>query len=433
MLGLSWSIEYNVPLIIDVEKAQWKPRREVWLAGLWERKVFSDVVNEVFNVKIDFTNRHLVFHRVPSWEKNVYYAVEVFGEGARLGLIYYNASNQWSISPSGALASILDSMGLESVEINTSIKYVKGKKIEIDKSRCIEGKEYILVALRNHIGIARVLDPVECIVKVKDTAPRGFKLLGTPDTSKLVELNKSVIEKYAGEAKRFIERVYEKYIGSGKIHVSFSGGADSTSVLVLAVEALGAERVVAVYSDTGLEYPETREYVEKLASKLGVELVVLKPEVSFIDEIARRGLMSVENRWCTELLKLRPLREYYTRRNVKIYLDGARDYESTLRAKTPRISENPALPGVLRALPIKKWPRILVQLYLLSRGIELNPLYDKGYSRIGCIVCPAMHKHELLLSYNQYSEIHEEILKKTGLSREEYFSMKWTNRKLFTE
>lgn len=87
----------------------------------------------------------------------------------------------------------------------------------------------------------------------------------------------------------------------------------------------------------------------------------------------------------------------------------------------------------MRALPIKKWPRILVQLYLLSRGIELNPLYDKGYSRIGCIVCPAMHKHELLLSYNQYSEIHEEILKKTGLSREEYFSMKWTNRKLFTE
>ncbi len=433
MIGLSWSIEYNVPLIVNSEKAPWKPRREVWLAGLWERKLLSDIVYEVFNVKIDFTNRHLVFHRVPAWVKNIHYAIEVFGEGARLGLIYYNANNQWSISPSGALASILDSLGLETIELKTSTRYVKGKKIGIDRSRCKERKEYVLVALKDHIGVARVLDPVECIIKVKDTAPRGFKLLNTPVASKLVELNTSIIEQYAGEAKKFIERVYGKYVGSGKIHVSFSGGADSTSVLVLAVEALGAERVVAVYSDTGLEYPESREYVEDLASKLGVELVVLKPEVSFIDEITKRGLMSVENRWCTELLKLRPLREYYTRRNVKIYLDGARDYESTLRAKTPRISENPALPGVLRALPIKKWPRILVQLYLLSRGVELNPLYDKGYSRIGCIVCPAMHKHELLLSYNQYSEIHEEIMKKTGLTREEYFSMKWTSRKIFME
>jgi len=92
---------------------------------------------------------------------------------------------------------------------------------------------------------------------------------------------------------------------------------------------------LSVYSDyKALEYPESREYVEGFGVETKVlNYVVLKPEVSFIDEITKRGLMSVENRWCTELLKLRPLREYYTRRNVKIYLDGARDYESTLRAK----------------------------------------------------------------------------------------------------
>lgn len=432
MYSLTWFIKQNTPVMLkDIDKG-WKVRNDLWLAGRYEKKVLSDVIYSLFDVKTELDKRYVVFHRVPAWESKVEYAVEVFGEASRLGILYYGRDSKWHLIPSGALASILVGLGAKTVDIESEQgkRWLKNKRVKLRKG--CKDREYVLISTEKYVGAGRILDRDECIVKVKDLTTRGFKLLAEPSPNDLVELNKAVVEEAAEEARNFIRMIYEKYVAPGKVHVAFSGGADSTAVLLLAVEELGAEKVVAVYSDTGLEYPETREYVEKISSMLGVELLVLKPETPFLEEIRRRGLMSVENRWCTVLMKLRPLKKLYENRGVKLYLDGARDYESTLRAKTRRLAENPALPHVYRALPIKSWPRLLVQLYLYSRGVELNPLYDKGLSRIGCIACPAMHRHELALSYSLYRDLHEKVIEACNFSVEEYMSMKWSGRKAFT-
>ncbi|MEM1612575.1 MAG: phosphoadenosine phosphosulfate reductase family protein [Desulfurococcaceae archaeon] len=431
MHSLIWLTKQNVPVILRSSGKGWKVRSDVWLAGRYEKEVLSSTIHGLSGVKVELDKRHIVFHRVPAWESKVEYAVEVFGEASRLGILYYGTDNKWHIIPSGALASILIGLGAEATDIagKRDEHWLKNKRVEL--GRGCRGREYVLISTEKYAGVGKVLDADRCVVKVKDLVVRGFKLLAEPSPGDLVELNKATIEEAAEEAKGFIRRIYEKYVAPGKIHVSFSGGADSTAVLLLAVEELGAEKVVAAYSDTGLEYPETQEYVKKISSKLGVELLVLEPKTAFLEEIRKRGLMSVENRWCTLLLKLYPLKKLYENRGVRLYLDGARDYESALRARTRRIAENPALPRVYRALPIKSWPRLLVQLYLHSREVELNPLYDKGLSRIGCIVCPAMHKYELALSYSLYRNLHEEIIKACGFNVEEYLSMGWSGRRLF--
>ncbi|MEM4718426.1 MAG: phosphoadenosine phosphosulfate reductase family protein, partial [Desulfurococcaceae archaeon] len=311
-------------------------------------------------------------------------------------------------------------------------KYVKNKKIALGQSCCLEKQDYILFKLGMYSGVGKIINRDKCYVKVKDITMSGFKLLTAPKQSELIRFNEEIVEKAAEEARSFIRHIYNKYISPGFIHVSFSGGADSTAVLTLAVEELGQEKVIAVTSDTGLEFPENKKYIESLTEKLGVRLVVLKPTRDFLSEISSRGLMRVDNRWCTEFMKLKPLRDYYSSKNVKMYLDGARDYESHQRARSPRLSENPSIPGVYRALPIKRWPRMLVQLYLLSRSIDMNPLYDLGFTRIGCVVCPAMHRHELVLSYLKYQDIHQRILDLTGVSLDTYLSMKWTGRRIFS-
>ncbi|MEM1638696.1 MAG: phosphoadenosine phosphosulfate reductase family protein [Desulfurococcaceae archaeon] len=429
MYGLKWFRKQNTPVLVKDREKAWLLRSDAWLAGDIEKEILSNIIQKQFELKIDFRKKHVVFHRVPSWSSGVEYAVEIFGEAARLGLMYYSSLGEWRLVPSAALASILAELGAGVIEIKgDQRRRLKNKRIELGKETCVNDN-YMLIGVGEYVGVAKIIDPGRCIVKVEDLAPRGFRLLNDPSPGDLIEINKQVVEEAANEAKEFIRTMYEKYVKPGKIYVSFSGGADSTAVLALAAEALGENRVIAVYSDTGLEYPDNKKYVEEIASKLGVELVVLKPEKSFINEIGKRGLMSVNNRWCTNLLKLEPLRKFYNSTNVKIYLDGARDFESSLRAKTPRLAENPALPGVLRALPIKKWPRILVQLYLYSRGLKLNPLYSKGLTRIGCIVCPAMHRYELELSYQMYSEIHEEIIKAAGINIKDYLSMKWSGRR----
>ena len=38
--------------------------------------------------------------------------------------------------------------------------------------------------------------------------------------------------------------------------------------------------------------------------------------------------------------------------------------------------------------PILDWSSADVFGYLAERGVELNPLYKMGYSRVGCVMCP---------------------------------------------
>ena len=70
-------------------------------------------------------------------------------------------------------------------------------------------------------------------------------------------------------------RIIEWYQrNNGKVYVSFSGGKDSTVLLDL-VRRIYPD-VPAVFIDTGLEYPELREFVKSIPN-----VVWLKPEMNF--------------------------------------------------------------------------------------------------------------------------------------------------------
>lgn len=77
-----------------------------------------------------------------------------------------------------------------------------------------------------------------------------------------------------------IREWYNEY--GGDVYVSFSGGKDSTVLLHL-VRALYPD-VPAVYVDTGLEYPEVREFVKTIDN-----VIWLKPEMNFKQVILKYG------------------------------------------------------------------------------------------------------------------------------------------------
>ena len=76
-------------------------------------------------------------------------------------------------------------------------------------------------------------------------------------------------------------RDWYRYFG-GEVYVSFSGGKDSTVLLDLVREMYS--EVPAVFVDTGLEYPEIKEFVK---SKENV--TILRPKMSFREVIEKYG------------------------------------------------------------------------------------------------------------------------------------------------
>lgn len=77
-----------------------------------------------------------------------------------------------------------------------------------------------------------------------------------------------------------IQEWYEAW--DGKVYVSFSGGKDSTVLLHIARELY--PDIPAVFSDTGLEYPEIREFV-----KTQENITIIRPEKNFKQVILEHG------------------------------------------------------------------------------------------------------------------------------------------------
>lgn len=73
---------------------------------------------------------------------------------------------------------------------------------------------------------------------------------------------------------------YQKF--GGKVYVSFSGGKDSTVLLHIARQLY--PDIEAVFVDTGLEYPEIREFVKTFSN-----VTWLRPEINFREVIKTYG------------------------------------------------------------------------------------------------------------------------------------------------
>ena len=72
--------------------------------------------------------------------------------------------------------------------------------------------------------------------------------------------------------------------GEDGVYISFSGGKDSTVLLDLVRNRFGYKNVKAVFVDTGLEYPEIRQFVKTFDN---VEW--LKPKMNFRQVIQKHG------------------------------------------------------------------------------------------------------------------------------------------------
>ena len=192
------------------------------------------------------------------------------------------------------------------------------------------------------------------------------------------------------------------------IVVSYSGGKDSTACLVKALQEYPKDQVVPLFADTGWEHPLLYDYLKYIEDKLQIEIVRVKSKKykDVLDVIEKKKIFpSSYRRICTDVLKKQPLMDYiYNLKEQGYEIEewlGIRKDESSNRAKRyAGISEDdifeirdifPSVPKKFKGIKVR-FPVInktTNEIYKLisEAGLEINPLYHKGYDRVGCFPC----------------------------------------------
>lgn len=203
--------------------------------------------------------------------------------------------------------------------------------------------------------------------------------------------------------------------------VSFSGGKDSTAMLLKMIENnMPIDEVVycniMATPTIGAEYPEMYKYLDRideyLMKSIGKKLTRIEPKISFEEQFYTikqgnkhkgeiYGFPYTISSWCNDRLKMKALNKYFKQQGEHIRYIGIAYDEPKRLAK---LQEN------ARA-PLAEWKMTEKDcLEFLKERNLLNPLYEK-FNRLGCWFCPKQSLKSLRILRRDYPELWNMLLK----------------------
>ena len=204
-----------------------------------------------------------------------------------------------------------------------------------------------------------------------------------------------------------------------KIFVSISGGKDSDvmkHIVDIAFNELREEGINVDYNliafNTSNDTAETYKHL-KQHHKMTKQNII-SPEVGFYQWIVDKKNYFTPTRFvrnCCSTYKEGQLTKIMGKKEDTLTFLGMRspesvkrkDYDFDLNEAQKKIGKKPNVPeNWLRFLPIVKWTDAEVWLYILNRKMKYNDMYNKGFNRIGCLICPYQSDVVELLIKNHY-------------------------------
>lgn len=219
--------------------------------------------------------------------------------------------------------------------------------------------------------------------------------------ARFVEANTGRQNAIVEEATRYIRETAKEYYDEERktydlreMFVSFSGGKDSTVTSDLVMRALSDAKILHIFGDTTLEFPETYSYVERFKKEHPKTPVLSSrnKEKDFEQLCELVGPPSRVMRWCCTIFKTgaitEKIRRSFRNKSKVLAFYGIRRRESASRNKYERETEGSKITKQITISPIIDWMDFDIWLYLLSTGIDFNNAYRYGYARVGCWCCP---------------------------------------------
>lgn len=146
--------------------------------------------------------------------------------------------------------------------------------------------------------------------------------------------------------------------------------------------------IKVVYINTGFLFKETLVYIETIKNLYKeVTFVELKPAVSKSELLKEYGedIFHKNPDLCCKINKVLPLNKYIEENQIKAWIAGLRKDQTDFRKNLQKITLTSK--GLYKICPILNWTSKDVYYYMKANGIPFHPLYDKGYTSIGCEPC----------------------------------------------
>lgn len=166
-------------------------------------------------------------------------------------------------------------------------------------------------------------------------------------------------------------RGWVKEYGEDGVYVSFSGGKDSTVLLDIVRNVCGYKNVPAVFVDTGLEYPEIREFVKTFDN-----VTWLKPKMTFKQVIEKYGypFISKEVSECVQ-----GARKYLTELMKSESLDRQTDRQSLMHNFIKKYADSESMRNQSRGGTITSTESCVDLASIPQRMAIMLGQYDKWY------------------------------------------------------
>ena len=177
--------------------------------------------------------------------------------------------------------------------------------------------------------------------------------------------------------------------GRQDVCLTCSFQAEDVLLAKLAIE-LDAQ-IPILFLDTGYHFAETYAYRDRIASEWRLNLINLLPKKTVAEQERERGLLyqSAPDE-CCKLRKVEPL--FKAVAGYRVWITGLRREQAKSRAALEETALF-ALPGgkqVLKLAPLAAWSARDVWYACEELAIPLLPLYERGYSSIGCEPCTTL-------------------------------------------
>lgn len=373
------------------------------------------------------------------------------------GLLLNDSTPQFSKEPRPVYAREMDILGFDQ-----HWKYEKQDDFPYmwAESNCYWYRG--IQAAKTHGGSLYVKPEVEYLTDAegRETVPEGETLLPV-DIEAMCKKNQVLLEVLEQMTTKKIFNVYKRYRKRlDCFHVAFSGGKDSIVLLELVKKALPESSFVVVFGDTGMEFPDTYDVVDRVEEQCRQEKIEFyRASSHFLPEESWHlfGPPARVLRWCCSVHKATPqvlkLRKILQKPDYQgMAFVGVRAHESSNRDEQLTQKETRSwnqdeqdyidfygkIKGQYTAKSMYEWSSAEVWLFAYFKKLLINEAYKKGCARVGCLCCPmgGSSRADYFQYYNYASQMQpliqiicESNIRKT-ISDEEYISNGvWNARK----